>query len=44
MEHGKLIFDLVREAWLNADPDPRVLTLADRYLQAYRARRSAVLV
>jgi hypothetical protein len=44
IEHGKLIFDLVSEAWRNAHPDPRVLTLADRYLQAYRARQSAVLV
>ena len=44
IEHGKLTFDLVSEAWLNAQPDPRVLRLATCYLQTYRARQSAVVV
>jgi hypothetical protein len=44
MEHGELIFDLAGEVWLSANPDPRVLTLATCYLQAYRARQSAVLI
>jgi hypothetical protein len=41
IEHGELTFDLMSEVWLNAFPDPRVLTLANCYLQAYRARQSA---
>ena len=44
IEHGKLIFDLASEDWLNADADPRVLRLATCYLQTYRVRQSAVLV
>jgi len=44
IENGRLTFDLVREFWLNAHPDSRVLTLANCYLQTYRARQSAVLV
>jgi len=44
IEHGDLTFDLASEAWLNPHPDPRVLTLAHCYLQAYGARQSAVLV
>ena len=44
VEHGKLMFDLASEAWLNAHPDPRVLRLATCYLQTYRARQSAVVV
>jgi hypothetical protein len=43
VEHGELIFDLAEEVWVNANPDPRVLTLATCYLQAYRARQSACL-
>jgi len=43
MEHGELTFDLAGEAWLNPHPDPRVLTLASCYLQAYRAREGHVL-
>ncbi len=43
IEHGELSFDLMSEVWLNAHTDPRVLTLANCYLQAYRARQSAVL-
>jgi hypothetical protein len=39
-----LIFDLAGEGWVNANPDPRVLTLANCYLQAYRSRQSAVLI
>ncbi len=38
IEHGELTFDLVNEFWLNRHPDPRVLRLANCYLQAYRAR------
>ena len=44
IEHGKLIFDLVSEVWLNAHPDPRVLTLATCYLETYRARQGAALI
>jgi hypothetical protein len=44
IEHGKLIFDLAAEVWLRAHQDPRVLTLANAYLQSYRLRKSAVLV
>ena len=44
IENGKLTFDLAGEAWLRAHPDPRVLRLATCYLQAYRARQSAVIV
>ena len=34
----------IREAWLKAHPDRRVLRLASCYLQTYRARQSAVVV
>ncbi len=44
IEHGKLTFDLVNEAWLNANADLRVLTLANCFLQTYRARKDPVLV
>jgi hypothetical protein len=44
IEHGELTFDLMSEAWLNPHPDPRIGTLATRYLQAYRAQQNAVLV
>ena len=44
VEHGKMTFDLANEVWLNPHPDPRVVTLANCYLHAYRARQSAVLV
>jgi hypothetical protein len=44
IEHGKLTFNLATETWLNANIDPRVLTLANCFLQAYRARQNAVLV
>jgi hypothetical protein len=44
IEHGKLTFDLAGEVWLNAGADPRVLTLANCYLQTYRARQSAVFI
>jgi hypothetical protein len=43
IERGELIFDLASEVWLSPNPDPRVLTLANCYLQAYRSRQSAVL-
>ena len=44
MEHGELTFDLASEAWLNPQPDPRVLRLANCYLQTYRTRQGAVLI
>jgi len=44
IEHGKLTFDLASEVWLDAHPDPRVLTLANCYLETYRARQRAVLI
>jgi hypothetical protein len=44
IEHGELAFDPASEAWLNPHPDPRVLRLANCYLQTFRARKSAVLV
>jgi len=44
IEHGKLTFDLVSEVCRDAHPDPRVLTLAGCYLQAYRERQSAILI
>ena len=42
LEHGELVFDFTRETWLNAHTDPRILTLASSYLQAYRVRQNAV--
>jgi hypothetical protein len=44
IEHGKLTFDLVNDAWLTPSADSRVLRLATCYLQTYRARQNAVLV
>lgn len=44
IERGELIFDLAGEIWLSRNPDPRVLTLANCYLQAYRSRQSTVLI
>jgi len=44
IEHGQLTFDLVSEVWLNSHSDPRVLTLAACYLEAYRARQGAALI
>jgi hypothetical protein len=45
IEHGKLTFDLTTEVWLNGHTDPRVLTLANCYLQSYRTRqKTAVLI
>jgi hypothetical protein len=41
IEHGTLTFDLMREVWLDVHADPRVLTLATCYLQAYRVRQNA---
>jgi hypothetical protein len=43
IDHGKLVFDFVNEAWIDSAADPRVLTLANRYVQAYRARQTAAL-
>ena len=42
IEHGELTFDLAGEVCHNAHADPRVLTLANCYLQAYRARQVVV--
>jgi hypothetical protein len=44
IEHGKLTFDTVGEAWLNAHTDPRIIRLAASYLQTYRARQGAALI
>jgi hypothetical protein len=44
IEHGKVTFDLTTNAWINSHPDPRVLTLANCFLQAYCARQGAVPV
>jgi hypothetical protein len=44
IEHGELTFDLASEAWLNPHLDPRVLTLANCYVQTFRSRESAVPV
>jgi hypothetical protein len=44
IEHGKLIFDLATELWINSHSDQRVQTLANCYLHAYRVRQNAVLV
>jgi hypothetical protein len=44
IEHGELVFDLASNSWVNPHPDPRVLRLANCYLQTFRARESAVLV
>jgi hypothetical protein len=43
IDHGKLLFDLAVEAWMNAVVDPRVLRLATCYLQTYRARQISAL-
>jgi hypothetical protein len=42
IEHGELIFDLASEAWLNAQPDLRVLRLAKCYLETYRTRQNGL--
>jgi hypothetical protein len=42
IEHGKLTFDLVSEAWLEPHSDSRILTLASSFLYAYRARQTAL--
>jgi len=44
IEHGKLTFDLTSDAWIDSNPDPRVLTLANCFLRTYRVRQSAVLI
>jgi hypothetical protein len=43
IEHGKLTFDCVNEAWIESAADPRVLTLANRYVQTYRARQISAI-
>lgn len=40
IEYGNLTFDLASATWLNPHPDPRVLRLANCYLETYRARQS----
>ncbi len=42
IEHGKLVLDLASRAWLNPHPDPRVLRLANCYLETYRARQNGL--
>jgi hypothetical protein len=42
--HGKLSFDLTSNNWIDSRPDPRVLTLANCFLQAYRDRQGTALV
>jgi hypothetical protein len=44
IEHGKLTFDLRNDAWKDGPTDPRVLTLASRYIETYRMRQSAAPV
>jgi hypothetical protein len=44
VEHGKLFFDVNREAWTNLHSDARVQRLADCYLQTYRVRHTPVLI
>ena len=44
IEHGKLAFDLTANTWIDSHPDPRVLTLANCFLQAYRDRQGTALV
>ena len=44
MEHGKLTFDLRNGLSKDEHTDPRVLTLASRYIETYRMRRSPVPV
>jgi len=44
IEHGTLTFDVMRETWLDVHVDPRVLTLANCYLEAYRARTRSVSI
>jgi hypothetical protein len=43
IENGNLIFDVARDSWLNPHADTRVLTLANCYLQVYRARQNAAV-
>ena len=42
IEHGELTFDLASEAWLDVQRDPRVLRLANCYLETYRARQNGL--
>ena len=44
IEHGRLIFDLPHEVWLDPHHDPRVLKLATCYLQTYRARQDRAAI
>lgn len=37
---GTLVFDLAENLWIESKNDPRVLTLANSYLQTYRSRRA----
>ena len=39
--YGQLIYDLRREAWRESAADPRVRTLANRYVESYRMRQAA---
>ena len=44
IEHGKLVFDLKREDWVNLHSDSRVQRLADCYLKTYRARETHAFI
>ena len=41
VEFGQLIYDLRKEAWREDAADPRVRTLASRYVESYRMRQTA---
>jgi len=44
VEHGKLAFDLRREAWVNAHSDSRVQRLAECYLKTYRSGETSAFI
>jgi hypothetical protein len=37
--HGTLEYDVTRECWTTAHPEPRIQTMADCYLKSYLQRR-----
>ena len=41
IEFGQLIYDLRKETWREDHADPRVKTLASRYVESYRMRQTA---
>jgi hypothetical protein len=44
VEHGMLIFDPESKLCMNPPSDPRILTLATSYLEAYRLRKNAAVI